>query len=367
MSNPNTLSHNSHIISENGSDKIFRGVFDKNIQTKKSSITTKTPYPNIFWLDPKKADKSSLSWWIFNYYVAKVENSAQKTVISKVSDLKKFRDFFIDTIGSDQISFWTSSITKYFQNQLIHSMSNETGRKYKATTVNRIIATIRHFGRWVHNQFPLTAGDPMDGVKDITVNIPEWNGISDRQLALLRAACDQRLKICNKKYSNPHLEVAVFSLLLWTGLREFELVSLDCWQYKVKHFLQVKRKGKMVNDEVYVPIEARKTLDIYLEKRLDNKTAHAPLLLGRSCTRLSTRGLAKICQRLSNQASTHLKEEEKFLLTPHMLRHTFLKKYTKKYGLEAAYAVSGHVSKGHIYRYAAPTKEEREREAEGLF
>ena len=48
---------------------------------------------------------------------------------------------------------------------------------------------------------------------------PDWNGLTSRQLMLLRGAIDTRMKVCSGKNQNPLLEAAVFftleSLLLF--------------------------------------------------------------------------------------------------------------------------------------------------------
>ncbi len=98
---------------------------------------------------------------------------------------------------------------------------------YKATSINRTLATIRHAGRWLNNQRPLIAGDPLAQVKDVQVDSPDWNGLTSRQLMRLKAACEQRIKSCDRKNQNPLLETAVFYTLLGTGLHESELVTLN--------------------------------------------------------------------------------------------------------------------------------------------
>ena len=42
------------------------------------------------------------------------------------------------------------------------------------------MATIRHVGRWLHQQRPLLAGDPLAQVKDLQADAPDWNGLTSR-------------------------------------------------------------------------------------------------------------------------------------------------------------------------------------------
>src|SRR5438067_13823285 len=60
---------------------------------------------------------------------------------------------------------------------------------------------------------------------------------------------------------------SAFIVLLHTGLRVSELLGLDLDQYKGKHFVNVKRKGKKVSRQVFLSTEAREALTRYLEVR----------------------------------------------------------------------------------------------------
>jgi integrase/recombinase XerD len=51
------------------------------------------------------------------------------------------------------------------------------------------------------------------------------------------------------------------------------------------------------------------------------------------------------------QANAYLSTNEKIKLTPHMLRHSFLKRITDKYGLHVTQDLSGNVSIKEILRH----------------
>lgn len=84
-------------------------------------------------------------------------------------------------------------------------------------------------------------------------------------------------------------------------------------------------------------------------------------------TRLKTLDVYRTCQRLVKQALAFLPDEEKFDFTPHMLRHTFLKRVTDKYGIHFAQEVSGNVSIKEIFRYAKPSEDEMQENIEKIF
>ena len=170
---------------------------------------------------------------------------------------------------------------------------------------------------------------------------------------------------CRGKQHNPLLEAAVFYVLLHTGLRVGELVALDLAQYHHRGFHDVARKGKRMQAKVPVPAEARGHLDRYIEEKRGETPG--PLFVSLAGNRLHTSSVAAICSRLAAQASVHGGADEAIKLTPHMLRHSFLKRYADKHGVHAAQAASGNVSFREIFRYTKPSPDELEEQAAGVF
>ena len=311
-------------------------------------------------------DTNSLTAWLLFYVQVHVKGAPDKTVQAKQKDLSKFINFFQSEVGHDLVDNWTPAVTKQFQRSLCTIISQKTGKPYKATSTNRTLATIRHAGRWLHAQRPLIAGDPLSGVKDLQTEAPEWNGLTSKQLMRLKAACEQRAKICTRKNQNALLETAVFYVLLGTGLRESELVSLNVSQYHSKGLYSVVRhKSKRITNKIHLPQETREHLDNYLTSRI--LEPDAPLLINRVGKRINTRNIFRICQRVLKQVLALLPEEERFEFTPHKLRHTFLKKVTDKHGVHFAQELSGNVSIKEIFRYAKPSYEELQKTIEDLF
>lgn len=309
---------------------------------------------------------NSLSAWLSYYYSVHVKGAPEKTEQAKKNDLSKFIQFFQMEVGHDLVDSWTPAVSKHFQKNLIKTVSEKTGAPYKATSINRMMATIRHVGRWLHQQRPLMAGDPLAQVKDLQTDAPDWNGLTSRQLMRLKSACEQRIKSCTRKNQNPVMEAALFYLLMGTGLRESEVVSLNVGQYQQKGLHQVFRhKSKRISQKIHLPQESREYLDDYLQKRKAEEDA--PLFITRYGTRLQTLDVYRICQRVLKQALAFLPEHEKFEFTPHKLRHTFLKKVTDKHGVHFAQELSGNVSIKEIFRYAKPSQEEMQTTIEKLF
>ena len=144
------------------------------------------------------------------------------------------------------------------------------------------------------------------------------------------------------------------------------LNNCDTTQYHHRGLHDVlRRKNKKVTKKVPLPQEAREFLDKYLSIR--NAQPDEPLFISRYGNRLATQDVYRICQRLLQQASTYLKDEEKFHFTPHKLRHTFLKRVADKHGIHFAQQMSGNVSIKEVFRYVKPGQSEIDQTVEELF
>jgi integrase/recombinase XerD len=200
-------------------------------------------------------DTNSLSAWLCYYYAVHVKGAPEKTEQAKMKDLSKFIHFFQVEVGHDCVDNWTPAVSKQFQKNLSKIISAKTCKPYKATSINHTMATIRHVGRWLHQQRPLVAGDPLTQVKDLQTDAPDWNGLTSRQLMRLKSSCEQRIKSCTRKNQNPLMESALFYTLMGTGLRESEVVSLNIRQYQQKSLHNVLRhKSKRISCKDSTPL-----------------------------------------------------------------------------------------------------------------
>lgn len=311
-------------------------------------------------------NEESITYWANKYFHFHVVNSPYHTQRAKKADLNIFLEYFTFTLGSTLIDLWTPSITKGFQNHLTKQISIKTRKTFEATSINRILATVKHFANWLKKNKDLPGGNPFLGVKFIQVEDPSWNGLTSIEITRLKAACEIRLNACTKKHQNPLLEYVVFSILYSTGLRESELASLNVEQYYARGLHNIKRKGHKVTRKIPIVNEAKELLDKYLATR-QNLEPHSPLLLNQYDRRLNVRDIARICERIAKQANAHLSEEQKIKLTPHMLRHTFLKRIADKHGLHVAQNLSGNVSIREIFRYTKPNDAQKHEMLENMF
>ena len=127
------------------------------------------------------------------------------------------------------------------------------------------------------------------------------------------------------------------------------MAQLNFNQYQDKGLINVKRKGQKVSTKIPLPLEARDYLNEYLNTR-ENIESNAPLLTTRYGNRINVRDIQRICSRIAKQANAYRPQEKEIKFTPHMLRHTFLKRVADKHGIHYAQKMSGNVSMREIFR-----------------
>jgi integrase/recombinase XerD len=317
-------------------------------------------------LASESEDTASLLYWMARYLQHRVLGSPKKTMEAKCADLQRFASFYQLLLGNHHLVLWTPAVTRQFQRSLVQQPSLHTGQPLRPATINRTLATVRHFAGWLAEHCPIAPNKPLDGIQDIMHEEESWRGLSSLAIMRLKVACDQRIGSCIRKNQNPLLETAVFYCLLHTGLRAHELVGLKVRQYQQSAFHQVKRKGKMISTKVTLSAEARERLDRYLATRGSMLEADH-VFLSRSGKPLAVRDIERMCEKISLQASAFLPANERFHLTPHQLRHTFLKKLADKHGIHVAQRLSGNVSIRQIFRYTKPSQEEMDQLVGELF
>ncbi len=313
-------------------------------------------------------DANSLLCWAERYWKTKVAGSAPGTSRAKRDDLQLFLGFFQSVVGSLDADYWTPSVTKSFKTWLQKESPSKPKRKYdKAyapTSINRIFATLRHFARYVADNRAFQAGSPFDGVKDLAIKSPEWNGLEDIALMRLRAALDQVSQLSTRASQMPYRNRAVFIVALDTGLRSFEIEGLEFSQYQAKYLKNVRGKGEHY-DDVYLSADARRVLDDYIEKERGKKAG--PLFVTNRAGRMVRQQIDRFLRKVAAHANAKLPKDEQIHLHAHKLRHTGVKKVHDERGELAAKRFSRHRSFAQLERYATQTREEHESMVDNLW
>jgi integrase/recombinase XerD len=297
--------------------------------------------------------------WMNLYLGLEASASSDNTFRAKKRDLESFLHFIRQATGSEDPDQWTRSLTSSFMRDL------EREQHKKPTSINRVLASLRHAASWIHRRRPFLAGNPCDRIAELQLDDPEWKGLTYKQVARVQGVAEQLLHLKRRPGQDPVRNYAIFLVLLHTGLRVSELLALDLDQYGGKHFHTVKRKGKKVSRQVFLSKEARVALDRYLESVPDRKGS--PLFQTKNGNRLSRQDVDYVLKSLALQANASLPIKDHIQLSAHVLRHTMLRRAADKYGVQYAMELAGHTSSQYIWRYVKPTDEQKERAIEELF
>ena len=82
---------------------------------------------------------------------------------------------------------------------------------------------------------------------------------------------------------------------------------------------------------------------------------------------LPRQAVDELLKGIAGQANRTLADDEQIHVSAHVLRHTFLRKAARKYGVEYAKELAGHTSDRYIWRYVQPSDAEKEDAVENLF
>ena len=320
-------------------------------------------------------EDSRLSTWVIRYWRAEVEGSVATTVAEKKRDIQRFLDYFGTHLRSDQVDDWTKSVSKGFIRWL--EIQANGGKGYAPTSINRFIATVRHLANFIEDKRSFQAGNPFQGISDLDVPEPAWNGLNPVQVMRVKAALDQMLMLRSRKSQMPRRDNAIVLCQYNCGMRISELLGLDYDQYDGRHFRNVKRKGKSRAPLIFVPKEAREALADYLEHERGREAG--PLFRAASTSRgggrVSRQYVHGFLKRVEGYVNAKLPPDEHVRLHSHIFRHTSLKETvenapSEKNGIRMAMKKAGHSEKSggrYIWRYLQISDEEFEAAQEKMY
>lgn len=318
--------------------------------------------------------QNSLAEWIYLYLCRKVfKVGALATLDAKSRDLAGFLRWSLQNYGG-AIESWRPQQTADYLDYL-------EGQLRKPRTVNRTLATLRHFARWVADNHPQgifdKVGMPTQDVQERGLGQIAAQKLEKIQTNRLYGAAADLVKLETGDAQRPRRNLAIFALLLHTGLRVSELCALRLDQYVGSYLYNVRRKGNRREQKVFVPTKAQRPLDDYLahERPKDDPQGLCKVLFPgrRSGTFIDRQRVGKVLRHIANEANKQLgqnvaEDDPRLIkLHPHVLRHTFGFRHRQRCGSDAATAEAlGHANLHYIALYTCPTDKEKEAIMEDL-
>ena len=354
---------------------------------KFTSRKDKGPEPQV------SATPDSLSAWVGRYLELTVIGVRSKTVAEKAAlHLGRFVAFFRDAYGHDRASGLVRRDVRGWQRSLVE-------RDLAPSTVNNHLASLSAFTTWVSAQAPrlFPTGDPAKGVKELRLPPLEPRALSEAQVRSLKNVCDRLERFHELKgrewkknggrspahaRGRPARDRAIVFVLISTGLRREELVTLDLGQVepnepeKLRAARRVRVRGVKgkggTERNVFLSKDAREALAEYLEtermKDAGEDTESEALFLSavgtparREGGRLSVRAINLVLERIGSWHDAEISESAREIspLRPHDLRHTFAYRLAAETGKDA-YELErrlGHGSQRYIQRYTNPPED----------
>lgn len=102
----------------------------------------------------------SLRAWVEAYFALEVTTSDSSRKVQR-RDLGLLAEFLDGETGSDRVDDWTPRFSRAFLNSLRNTVDEDGSRHSNDRTLNRVIAHLKTFAKWVHRHRPFRLGDPM--------------------------------------------------------------------------------------------------------------------------------------------------------------------------------------------------------------
>lgn len=189
--------------------------------------------------------------------------------------------------------------------EFLGSLKRKDGEKLNSSSVARIVAAIKSFYRYLHEDIKLISINPTEGLKQPKIKraLPKYLK-EEEMISLL-----QSVNKLNSKY--PERDYAILSVFLNTGVRESELIGINTDDINGDTLI-VRGKG---NKEREIPLTENciNAIDRYLRTKIhhDGKALFTSERNNRICTE-TVIGLVK----------KYLSVIGKGDLSPHKLRHS---------------------------------------------
>jgi site-specific recombinase XerD len=281
-----------------------------------------------------------------------IQSRSNNTIRVYRQDLEQFSAWFRQSNGEAMsVQVITPTDVRLYREYMV------TIKNYKASTVNRKLASIQAYTSWARDK-GIIEYNPANGLKRVprAKQAPHWLPRQE-QFALMREA-EKQIGVATGETGQRWAirNHTILITLLNTGLRVGELCGMQ-----FRHLTITSRKGEVTiygkgTKQRTIPLNntARKALDQWFDVYPYARTDTAPVFVGqRGSNPLNERAVEKLLDRIAHRVGVEV--------TPHMLRHTFAKNLVDSaVSIEKVAALLGHSDLSTTMIYTTPGRHDLE-------
>lgn len=322
-----------------------------------------------------EAFPDTLVWWVEQYFRFEVTTSLSSQKVQR-RDLQLFINYMIEEEGTDKRVAWSPRLSKALKDYLRVEMVDGKRRR-SDRTINRVMAHLKTFAKWVHKLQPFPLGNPMDKIRlqPLGTGLEVERALTASERRKVLDAADLLPQIGGRsKDRNRYRGVerprhkgyralrnrAIVYALIETGMRRAAITKLNVSDVDFSEkTLIVEEKGS-VTQRYQISREGLQAIRDYIneERLVDNNKWGSPALFLTPLTNPHGDG------RLSVQIVNDVWNEVACLAdvkgkTPHSARHAMGKHIMEKTGnIAAVQRQLGHKNAVYSMQYSRITEEE---------
>jgi integrase len=322
-----------------------------------------------------------LAVWAEFYFEYEV-TTGPRSQAEQRRDLGLFLRFAEVAAGTLERSAWTPRLTRAFVEALRGELNADGSRHYSDRTINRTVAHLKTFAKWIHKLRPFPLGNPTEKLKSFALNgvleleraltederrrlldaadhLPVIGGRSrDRRRCKDIEMPDERPR---RKGYRPWRNRAIIYCLIETGMRRAEVTSIDLPGVdQERHTVLITEKGGQQR-KCQISREGMKAIKDYVREERGIDAEMFPesraLFLPAETVALSRGRLTpSLINRLWNEVCTLARVKGR---TPHSARHAMGVHLVKKTGNpRTAQRQLGHKNPSTTMQYMQFTSQE---------
>jgi integrase len=138
---------------------------DQNVSPKKTARAAPEKIAGDLFAFVHAADwPDTVSAWAELYFRIEVTTGARSRKEQR-RDLQRFLDFVFGELGHDYREFWTNRLSRHFVDTLRKELKDDGTGRCSDRTINRIVAHLKTFSKWIHAHRRFPNGDPMKKIR----------------------------------------------------------------------------------------------------------------------------------------------------------------------------------------------------------